>query len=164
MKKVLHWLDNDLEEFLMLLLLAAISCVTMLQIIMRYCFSSALSWPEEFCRFCFVYTGALSAGYCMRRGLSLRVDLIVNFMPGPLKILIDYAGKLLTLFVYVVIFYNSFGLIATTTALSTAMQLPYKVVYAAFPLGMGLGIIRCVQDLISYTRKTFGKKEEEKAC
>ena len=35
-----------------------------------------------------------------------------------------------------------------------------KYVYMAIPLGFGLGTIRGVQDLILFTRKTFGKEEK----
>ena len=76
MKKIISWLDENLEEFLMLILLAMISVIIMLQVIMRYCFGHALSWPEEFTRFCFVYTGCLSAGYCIRKGAGIRVRVI----------------------------------------------------------------------------------------
>lgn len=162
MKKVISWLDENLEEFLMLILLAMISIIIMLQVIMRYVFGHALSWPEEFTRFCFVYTGCLSAGYCIRRGVGIRVDLLLNFMPKPMKIFFDYAGKLTTLLVYGLIFYWSFDLIAKTSTLSTAMQWPFKVVYAGFPVGFGLGILRGIQDLVVYTKKTFAKKEGEK--
>ncbi len=161
MKKVISWLDENLEEFLMLILLAMISVIIMLQVIMRYCFGHALSWPEEFTRFCFVYTGCLSAGYCIRKGAGIRVDLLLNFFPKPLKIFMEYAGRLATLFVYVMIFYWSFDLIGKTTTLSTAMQLPFKVVYAGFPIGFGLGIIRCIQDLYKYTKSLTKKDEKE---
>lgn len=160
MKKVISWLDENCEEFLMLILLALISVIIMLQVIMRYCFHHALSWPEEFTRFCFVYTGCLSAGYCIRKGVGIRVDLLLNFFPKPLKILMDYAGRLTTMAVYGLIFYHSFGLIAKTSTLSTAMQLPFKWVYAGFPIGFGIGLIRCVQDLVKYTASL--KKEGQK--
>ena len=150
--KIVKWLDENLEEFLMLILLAVISVVIMMQVFMRYFMHSALSWPEELCRFCFVYTGALSAGYCLRKGVGIRVDLLLHVMPKPLKILMDYAGKILTIVVYALIFYHSIILIGKTTTLSTAMQVPMKWIYAAFPLGMGLGIIRGIQDLITYTK------------
>ena len=97
MKKVISWLDENLEEFLMLILLAMISIIIMLQVIMRYVFGHALSWPEEFTRFCFVYTGCLSAGYCIRRGVGIRVDLLLNFMPKPMKILMSVPFFVLTM-------------------------------------------------------------------
>ena len=36
-----------------------------------------------------------------------------------------------------------------------------KYVYMSIPLGFGLGAIRGVQDLVQFTRKTFGGKEGE---
>ncbi len=62
MKKTLSWLDNNLEEVILLVLLGALSLVMMVQVIMRYVFQSPMSWAEEFCRYCFVYSGLLSAG------------------------------------------------------------------------------------------------------
>ena len=159
MKKVFSYLEENLEEILMVILLVAFSVVMLVQVIARR-FDMGLPWVEEFCGFCFVYTGMLSAGYCIRRGVALRVDVLYNFFPRPVKILIEYAGKILITAIYAYMAVGSISLITTTTTISTAMQLPMKYVYAAIPLGMGLGAIRGVQDLVKYTKETFGKKEE----
>ncbi|MBR4578083.1 MAG: TRAP transporter small permease [Oscillospiraceae bacterium] len=161
MKKVLAFLDENLEEYIMAFLLGVISIVMMSQVIARYVFHHGFTWAEEVCRYCFVYSGLLSAGYCARKGISLRVDAIFNFFPKPVQIIIDLLSKLLIIFLYGFFFVKSFGLIATTNNFSTAMQLPMKYVYAAIPLGMGLGVIRCVQDLIKFCAANFGKKKEE---
>lgn len=47
MKKLGKWLDENLEGTILMVLLAAFSCVMMLQVIMRYAFGNALSWAEE---------------------------------------------------------------------------------------------------------------------
>lgn len=159
MKKVLSWLDNNLEEFLLVILLGAMSVVMMVQIILRTT-GNSLSWAEEFCRYCFVYSGMLSAGYCLRRKVGIRVDLITNALPAPIRIFLEYFSRVLTIALYGYLFYNSFGLIATTTSVSSAMQLPIKYVYAAFPLGFGLGVIRGIQDVVFYTRETFQPKKK----
>ena len=62
--------------------------------------------------------------------------------------------------IYAYLAWGSISLIATTTSLSPAMQLPMKYVYMSLPLGFGLGTIRGIQNLVKYTRATFGKKEE----
>ena len=161
MKKVLAFLDENLEETIMAVLLAVISLVMMSQVIARYVFNHGFTWAEEVCRYCFVYSGLLSAGYCARKGIALRVDAIFNFFPKPVQIVIDLLSKLLMIFLYAYFFINSFGLIARTDNLSAAMQLPMKYVYCAIPLGMGLGVIRGVQDLVKFCAATFGKKKEE---
>lgn len=161
MKKVLAFLDENLEETIMAVLLGIISLVMMSQVIARYVFHHGFTWAEEVCRYCFVYSGLLSAGYCARKGIALKVDAIFNFFPKPVQIVIDLLGKCLIIFLYGYFFINSFGLIASTNNYSTAMQLPMKYVYMAIPLGMGLGIIRGVQDLVKFCMTTFGKKKEE---
>lgn len=148
MKKVLKYLDDHFEETIMVALLAFICCATMLQIIMRYFFHHALPWPEEFCRFAFVYTGFLSAGYCIKNKSVLRVDVLIQFLPKVVQNAITILGKVLTLVVYLYLGWNSFNLIATTTSVSTAMQISYKFVYAALPIGFFLGALRQVQEFV----------------
>lgn len=160
MKKVFTYLEENLEEILMVILLGAISLVIFAQVIARL-FSKGIPWAEELCRYCFVYTGMISAGYCIRRGVGLRVDALYGFFPKWMKLVVDYAGKILITAVYAYLAWGSIGLIANTTNLSTAIQLPMKYVYMAIPLGFGLGTIRGVQDLIKFTKMTFGKKGDE---
>lgn len=162
MKKFLKFLDESFEECLMVVCLVIISCVILLNVVMRYIFKAPLSWPEELARYCYVYSGMFSAGYCLRRGISFRVDLLYQVFPKPVKILIEYIGKLLVLFLYAFMAYSSINLIKTTTSISTAMQIPIKYIYLSIPIGMTLGVVRGIQDLIRYTIKTF--KKEEEAC
>ena len=159
MKKVWTYLEENLEEILMVILLAILSLVMIVQVIARR-FDMGLTWAEEICRYCFVYSGMLSAGYCIRKGVGFRVDVFYNFFPRFLKIIIEYAGKILLTVIYAYLAWGSISLIATTTSISPAMQLPIKYVYMSLPLGFGWGAIRGVQDLVKYTIATFGKKEE----
>lgn len=152
MKKCLIWLNDNLEEFILLVLLAVISVVMMTQVFLRYIFSSPITWAEELCRYCFVFTGVFSAGYCIRKKAGIRVDVIINFLPKFMQVFLDYAGQVLMLALYAYLFYSSFSLISSTTSVSPAMQLPVKYVYMAFPIGFGLGVIRVIQDIILYTK------------
>ena len=64
MKRILKFLDSHLEEYLIAILLILLTVIMLLQIVMRYVFSHSLSWPEELCRYCFVYITFLTLGYC----------------------------------------------------------------------------------------------------
>lgn len=161
MKKIVTYLEENLEEIIMVILLAALSLVMIAQVVARYIFKMGFTWAEEFCRYCFVYSGMFSAGYCIRKKVAIRVDALYGFFPKVLKIIIDYAGKILLTGIYAYLAWGSIGLIAITTNYSTAMQLPMKYVYAAIPLGFGLGAIRGVQDLISYTKELLDSRKEE---
>ena len=87
------------------------------------------------------------------------MDLIYKMFPKPVQIVIEYIGKILTLFLYAFMAYSSIDLIAKTTSASTAMQIPMKYVYLSIPIGMTLGVIRAIQDLVTYTQNTFRKEE-----
>lgn len=55
LKRVIAWLDLHLEETILIITGSLIGIVIMMQIIMRYVFRHALPWPEESCRFCYIY-------------------------------------------------------------------------------------------------------------
>ena len=150
MKRFLKWLDEDLGETLLMIMLVAISVVMMAQVVMRYFFRQSMSWPEEFCRFCFVYSGFLSMGYCVRKGKMLKVDILVTFFPKFLQNILDLVGRVVTL-----LFFGYLGFYAYQATMnsyrggmtSPAMEIPMWIIYAAVLIGSTLGFVRQIQDL-----------------
>ena len=53
--KILKWLDNNIEIYLVNFLLANIVVWVFVQVVLRYIFSFSLPWSEEFTRWCFVW-------------------------------------------------------------------------------------------------------------
>ena len=47
MKKVLHFIDESLEEAFAVIAMALMAVIMGIQVIARYVFNSSLSWPEE---------------------------------------------------------------------------------------------------------------------
>lgn len=165
-KKFLKWLDEDLEESMLMILLIAISLVMMLQVIMRYCFRQSMPWPEEFCRYCFVYSGFVSIGYCIRRGKMLKVDILVGIFPKMLQRFLDLAGRAVTMIFFLYLAYNAF--LATRNSMmggmkSPALQIPMWILYASVLLGSSLGVFRQIQDIIRLfsAHKSIGIQEKE---
>jgi len=161
-KKFWKWLDEDFEETILMLLLVAISVVMMAQVVMRYCFRQSMSWPEEFCRFCFVYSGFISMGYCVRKGKMLKVDILVGFFPKALQKALDLVSRAVTLVFFAYLAYYAYQ--ATMNSMrggmkSPAMELPMWIIYAAVFIGSCLGTVRQVQDLYRFFQPA--KKEEE---
>lgn len=54
MKKIWTYLEENLEEILMVILLAAFSIVMMAQVIARNIVGGGFTWAEEVCRYLFV--------------------------------------------------------------------------------------------------------------
>lgn len=155
MKRFLKWLDEDLEETILMVLLVAIAVVMMAQVVMRYCFRQSMPWPEEFCRFCFVYSGFISMGYCVRRGKMLKVDILVGFFPQIVQKVLDVASRIITLMFFAYLSFYAYQ--ATMNSMrggmkSTAMEVPMWIIYAAVLIGSSLGLIRQTQKIFRALR------------
>lgn len=81
MKKVLKWLDENLEEFLMVISLILMTIIMGIQIISRYVLGASLSWTEELTRYLFVWSGFLSVSYCTRKCISIKIEQFVAMFP-----------------------------------------------------------------------------------
>jgi TRAP-type C4-dicarboxylate transport system permease small subunit len=80
--KLLRWLDKYLEETLLVLFLVIIACVSLFQVAARNLpWLSALTWAEEFCRFCWIGSVFLSLPYTIQRGSMLRVNALMQLLP-----------------------------------------------------------------------------------
>ena len=148
--KVIKWLDEHFEETFLVIFLVLISCITMLQIIART-FFSALSWPEEFCRYCFVYSVMIATGYCIRNGSMLRVDVVINLFPRGIAFALDIFSKILaTVFCFIMLkaAYNVMYTAYDIQQTSPAMQMPIWILYSSAPLGFLLGGVRGIQGII----------------
>lgn len=60
MAKTIKWLDHNLEEFLLTLLLA-MAVIMGVQVFSRFALRASLSWTEELTRYLFIWAGFLSA-------------------------------------------------------------------------------------------------------
>ena len=108
--KVIKWLDEHFEETFLVIFLVLISCITMLQIIART-FFSALSWPEEFCRYCWIWSVFISLPYTMRKGNMLRVNVLVDLLPTKARNAINIVIDLINTVVMALFFYGSITVI-----------------------------------------------------
>ena len=70
MKKILHWLDDKLEEFVIVMCLIAMTLIMGIQVFCRYVLGMSLSWSEELTRYLFIWSGFLSVSYCSKKCLS----------------------------------------------------------------------------------------------
>ena len=151
MKKLLYWIDHYLEEAILVIFLILIACVMMLQIVVRYVFQSPLPWPEEFCRYCFVYSVMIATGYCIRNGSMLRVDVVINLFPRGIAFALDIFSKILaTVFCFIMLkaAYNVMYTAYDIQQTSPAMQMPIWILYSSAPLGFLLGGVRGIQGII----------------
>ncbi|WMJ84609.1 TRAP transporter small permease [Oscillospiraceae bacterium LTW-04] len=149
--KVLKWLDESLEETILVVLLLIMSLAMGAQIIARYIFNSPLSWSEELSRFLFVWSGFLSISYCFKKQISIKIEQLVSLLPQKVATVFKIIEKttMLLFYIYMVPFaWTYFNNAITSGQLSPAMQIPMSFIYIAPLIGFILSIIRLTQGVV----------------
>jgi len=106
MRKAIGYLDEHLEEYFMGAFLIGISCVMFVQIFMRL-IGSSLPWAEELCRYFYLWSVFLSISFTIRKGIILRVDLLVNSLPRKIKKYVEVLLQLITVVLFLFLAYYS---------------------------------------------------------
>lgn len=81
MKKVFLFLEANLEEILMILMLSAMTVIMGIQVFSRYVLGISLSWSEEITRYLFIWSAFLSVSLCTRKCISIKIDQFIKMFP-----------------------------------------------------------------------------------
>lgn len=160
--KVLKWFDESFEESILSFLLVIISVVMFAQIIAREVVNSSMSWPEEMCRLCWIWTVFLSLPYTIKKGNMLRVNILVDQFPLYFRKSLFILADLIILGVMTVFFIESFTVFSnyvSSNSMTPAMDLPLWAMYGIVVIaGFGLGSVRAIQILVEHIR-TFKERD-----
>ena len=162
--KIVKWLDDNMEAFFMIILLITLTCVMMLQVVMRYVFKTPLSWAEEACRYCFVYSVMLATAYCIRKGRMLRVDVVINLFPPVIAKFLDLVAQVMAIAFCVIMLKPSWNVMASAFQIgnvSSGLELPMWILYTSAPVGFFLGIVRGIE-VLAISLKDFKKMLSER--
>ena len=97
--RVLRWLDENLEKCLLLIFLIVMVFALTLQIIFRFVLNTPLSWSEELARYMFVWSGFISISYCLKTNIAIRIDQVVNFLPGKGRLMMNLQAPIALVYV-----------------------------------------------------------------
>ena len=166
--KLLRWLDDHFEETLLCLLLVLIACTELIQVAARNLpFASSLTWAEEFCRFCWIWSVFLSLPYTIRKGSMLRVSVLLDVFPQKAKNIMSILVDLITGAAMLLLAVNSvdvIGRIMKSGETSPAMQWPMWIIYSIMLLGFFGGMLRAIQQVVihirSFNEKTLSTLEQ----
>ena len=152
---MLKALDDYLEEAILLILLVLMTCIMGIQIVSRYVFQNSLTWSEELVRYMFVWSAFLGVPFCIKHGLSIKVDQFRNLFPVPLQRILMYIDKIIIFLLFLVLFIYSFKVVRATYLsgqTSPAMQLPMWTVQISVTVSSLLSMIRSIQNLLNLVR------------
>ena len=106
MRKTLHWLDENLEEFILVIFLIAMTLIMGIQVLCRYVLGMSLSWSEELTRDLVIWCGFLSVSDCSKKCLSIKIEQFVAIFPRRGKALFKVVNHTFELifFIYMIPF------------------------------------------------------------
>src|SRR5690625_529183 len=150
----LSWLGR-LVEWLISLLLAAMTVVTFVQVVARYLFGYSFSWAFELTTFFFGGVIFIGISYGISVGAHIGVDALVKIMPAGLGRLVSILAVLLCLFYSVIVFIGGWEYVERMYRIGIyAQDVPVKmwIPRVVLPLGFGLMFLRFLQTLIDLLR------------
>lgn len=132
--RAVKWLDDNLEEFLMVVLLAAMTLIMGVQVFCRYALGMSLSWSEELTRYLFIWSGFLSVSYCSKKCLSIKIEQFVAMFPRKGRSVFKLVNHTfeLVFFFYMLPFAFSYMMSAVESGqVSPACEIPMYYIQAA---------------------------------
>lgn len=160
MNKLKKYYDK-FEEYLLVYSLVFTVAVVFMQVIMRFVFSSALSWSEELTRYVFIWQIWLGASLAVRESKHIRVEIIFGLLKGKAVHIAEIVAYLIWFGFCIFIVINSIGLmeyLIRSNSISPAMQLPLVYAYLSVPVGCGVMGLRLIENIYGEIKALFAKE------
>lgn len=160
MKKIIQWLDANLEEFILVVLLIGMTLIMGIQVFSRFVLRSSLSWTEELTRYLFIWSGFLSVSYCSKRCLSIKIEQFVALFPRKGRAVFKVVNHTfeLVFFFYMIPFAFSYMMSAVKSGqVSPACAIPMYYIQAAPLVSFVLVAFRILQRWIIEFRIARGE-------
>jgi TRAP-type C4-dicarboxylate transport system permease small subunit len=160
MKKVLYFLDKQLEEFLTAVIMAYFVFASVTQIFCRFILQSSVAWTDETARYSFIWMVFIGAAAAVKNRSHIRVDFLESLIKNPgAKIMISRLCQIVFLIFALCAMALGIKICASPSVqTSPVLQIPFVYIYLALPVGMGLMSFRLLQSLY---RDIRGKQPEK---
>ncbi len=149
--KVLKWIDKHMEEAFLSVFLLTLIVLTSANVILRYVFNSGLTWSDEICKYCLIFSGFISIGYWVRNKNGICVDALVQVLPEGIRKGLNIITQILVLCFFIWMFRSSVNVIksvAKSGQVSGTLQISMVYIYMAPVFGFGLAVLRMVQVIV----------------
>jgi len=150
-KKVLHWLDENLESTLCMILLSVFTVVLFVQVVMRYVFNNSLSWSEELARYLFIWLVFIGISFGAKQMKHLKIDVFLNVFPKKFRPYVVVFADVIVLVFAAIVMYSAYTIVMQYMKLgssSPALRIPTWFIQSSALVGYGLTFIRQIQTII----------------
>lgn len=160
MKKTLKYLDDNLEMILLCFFGAICLLSVLLQIIARVA-KVSLPWTEEVCRYSFIWITFIGMSFAIKHKINISFEMISSRLKGKVRIVYNIVVDVLEIAMFAIVFWLSIKFVESSVGrLAPALNISKNIVNISAPIGVGLCVIRLVQDIVDNCKalKT-GEKE-----
>lgn len=162
LKKVYHFLDENIE-FIFLCFFGAICLLSVLLQIVTRLLSRSLPWTEEVSRYAFIWVTFWGLSYAQHKGNHIRFDLLRAKLSDRGKCLLDILIDIIQIAIFAFVLYLSVPFLASAAnRLAPALNITKNIVNVSCPVGLAFCVMRLIQDIIRNGRSLSGKAQAEK--
>jgi TRAP-type C4-dicarboxylate transport system permease small subunit len=143
MNKILIFFDK-IEKTIMVITFIIMVIAIFGQVVNRNFLYLPASWLEELAVYCMVYMALLGTELGLRDDTQIRVTMLIDRLSGRARKIVNIISKIVVVSFSVVIFKTSVDMLQmqiTTGQISSALQIPMVIPYAAIPVSFGIIII-----------------------
>ena len=161
--KGIKWGDKNFELVILAGFLIVMSCLSFLNVIMRYFFKSALSWSDEVCCYCLALSAFFSLPCAIRMGSSIRVDTLLTVLPKKVQTVMETICNVIMVFFLIWLLKGTIGIVQNAMKIgqaSPALQIPLAWIYGVMGFAVTLAIFRYIQVLVlKFVKKDHNQTE-----
>ncbi len=124
---------------------SVIFTLTVLLVVLRYVFNTAIIGGNEAMEYLFIYTTAIGAAVALGRRNHIKITYFVDKLPGGVRRVVDVSDLILIGFINgVMIWYGIPWIQSVGSFQSPVLRIPNMIVQASIPIGCSLGILCCL--------------------
>ena len=153
--KFFDTIDKVEKGFLAVLLLFATGLL-FTNVVLRYCFQSAIFWTEEMLRYIMVWITLIGMSICVSEDSHISIDVLSNLIKPKhrkiLKLVLNILGLIFGLFFLYVSTKFVIQIKSTGQVSATIWYTPMYIIYSCFPIGFLLYAVRSVEMIIKFVK------------
>lgn len=145
----MRWIDR-LEEWIVMLMLAAMTGLTFTQVVLRYVFNTGFTWALEMTGLLFAVMIFVGVSYGVRVGAHIGVDALVRLMPSTTRRVVSVGVVLACLAYTGIVIFGSYEYVSKMKMVGVELEdlpIPVWMARSILPLGYALMAFRFLQVL-----------------
>ena len=149
MGRIIHFVLTELIDYILALIISAISILTITQVFLRYVMNSPLFWSEELTRYLIIWLTFLGAGLGVRHRGHITVEFLARIFPLSFQRILNFSLDILIIaYLFVLCWLGVKVMMVFMVFKSSALSIPQGYIFLAVPVGAAIMIYHKVRQIL----------------